>query len=147
MKYKVMKNRNLILSVLLWVVCSSVFAVTLPTSSYVGSSSDSYNESYTFSIGTSFRNTAVLTSSSYEYSCVDANYDKNDNAQLIACERCCDDKLSPCIATTGNPDECFNANLKCINECENGPSLPLGTPLMLLPFIALYALVRRRKQA
>ena len=147
MKYKVMKNRNLILSVLLWVVCSSVFAVTLPSSSYSAFETSNVSESYTLGLGSSFRNTAVLSSGAFEYSCIPENYDKNDNAQLALCEGCCQDKLEPCITATGNPSECFNANLKCINECENGPSLPLGTPLMLLPFIAAYAVLRKRKEA
>ena len=144
---QIMKNRNLILSVLLWVVCSSVFAVTLPSSSYSAFETSNVSESYTLGFGSSFRNTAVLSTGSFDYSCISATYDKNDDAQLRACESCCEDKLAPCMAATGNPDECFSANLRCINECENGPSLPLGTPLMLLPFIAVYAVLRKRKQA
>ena len=140
-----MKNRNLILSVLLWVVCSSVFAVTLPSSSYSAFETSNVSESYTLGFGSSFRNTAVLTSSMYEYSCIGADYNKNDDAQLRACESCCDD-LGPCMQAIGDLNECLNASLRCKNACQ-GASLPLGTPLMLLPFIAAYAVLRKRKQA
>ena len=142
---QIMKNRNLILSVLLWVVCSSVFAVTLPSSSYSAFETSNVSESYTLGLGSSFRNTAMLTSSSYEYSCIDADYDKNDNAQLEACERCCDN-LDTCMQAIGDFNECLNASLRCKNACQ-GASLPLGTPLLLLPFIAIYAVLRKRKEA
>ena len=140
-----MKNRNLILSVLLWVVCSSVFAVTLPSSSYSAFETSNVSESYTLGFGSSFRNTAVLSSGTFEYSCIDANYNKNDNAQLEACEKCCDD-LESCMQAIGDFNECLNASLRCKNACQ-GASLPLGTPLLLLPFIAIYAVLRKRKQA
>ena len=140
-----MKNRNLILSVLLWAVCSSLFAVTLPTSSYIGAGLDSYNDSYTLVTGTSVRNTAVL----YAYetgTCTGDNYNKDDLQQYDACNNCCYSKLRECAKSGRSVQECEQENLACKNDC-NGASLPLGTPLMLLPFIAVYAFIRKRKQS
>ena len=135
-----MKNRNLILSVLLWVVCSSVFAVTLPTSSYQSSliSNDAASENIILGSGTKY--TQIYNSSSnadWGNECWD---DSEGNEKL--CLECCTRKLYACTSS-----DCLTLNEACVGVCHNGPSLPLGTPLMLLPFIAVYAFIHKRKQS
>lgn len=139
-----MKNRNLILSVLLWAVCSTVFAVTLPTSSYNSFESYSTTEVVSFSLGTgtSFLSSASPIDDARAGSCY-AN--KQDPNAMQICEDCCiGSAYLPCLDAGGSDDECGQANLNCINSCM-GHSLPLGTPLLLLPFALVYALVRRKR--
>lgn len=135
-----------ILLVLMMFGSLSLFAVTLPTSSYTGfAASDSYNESYTLGIGTSFRNTAVL--GTYEAgTCTGDNYDKNNLQQYDECNKCCLLKIQECARSGRSQSECESENLSCKNDC-NGVSLPLGSSLLLLPFIAIYAVIRKRKEA
>lgn len=141
-----MKNRNLILSVLLWAICSTVFAVTLPTSSY--NSFESYGTtevvSFSLGIGTTFLNSsAAPIDDARAGSCY---VDKQDPAIIQKCEDCCIGlAYLPCLDAGGSADECGQANLDCINSCL-GHSLPLGTPLLLLPFALVYAFVRRKRK-
>ena len=146
MKYNIMKNRNLILSVLLWAVCSSVFAVTLPTSSYSAYETTNVSESFSFGMGSSFNNTYLTSASDYARGA--CTVDKQASDAIFQCEQCCITAvLIPCASQPGATEEsCGPAYKECINDCM-GASLPLGTPLMLLPFIAVYAVLRRRKQA
>ena len=131
-----MKNRNLILSVLLWAVCSTVFAVTLPSSSYNSYSMyDQGNEEYTIGTGTSFINTSILSS----YNSGTCQVDKQRPDAIDLCQECC---IGAVLSKGGSESD----YLLCINDCL-GASLPLGTPLMLLPFIAVYAFIRKRKEA
>ena len=142
---QIMKNINLILSVLLWAVCSSVFAVTLPSSSYSAYETTNVSESFSLGMGSSFNNT-YLTSAS-DYARGTCTVDKQDPNAIQLCEGCCmGTALIPCLQAGGTEDSCGPAYKECINDCM-GASLPLGTPLMLLPFIAVYAVLRRRKQA
>ena len=139
-----MKNRNLILSVLLWAICSTVFAVTLPTSSYSAYETTNVDESYTLGVGTSFTNTFL--SSAGDYARGTCNVDKQDPNAIYLCEQCCiGTVLMPCAQQGGTEATCGPAYKECINDCM-GASLPLGTPLLLLPFIAVYALVRRKRK-
>ncbi len=141
-----MKNKNLILSVLFWVVASCAFAITLPTSSYMGSTADvDFDDSFsTFSIGTSSTITGSYlgASQSYDGAC-------NDNPP-VSQERtlCCMGQIPEIFGQTLT--ECAQKyNQDCLNyyqDCLNSASLPLGTPLLLLPFIAVYALVRRKRK-
>ena len=142
---QIMKNRNLILSVLLWAVCSSVFAVTLPTSSYNAYETTNVSESYTLGIGSSISNTYLTATSDYARgTCV---VDKQDPDAIQLCEGCClGAALIPCLQAGGTEDSCGPAYKECINDCM-GASLPLDTPLMLLPFALAYAFLRKRKQA
>ena len=137
-----MKNRNLILSVLLWAVCSSVFAVTLPTSSYSSyRDANSGNEEFVIGTGTSFLNYSTLGSS--DAPLCNPGELKGDAADQY-CETCCSEQYQTCKLMGGTG--CLTLKQTCISDCM-GYSLPLGTPLMLLPFIAVYAFVRKRKQA
>ena len=141
-----MKNRNLILSVLLWVVCSTVFAVTLPSSSY--SFAESYTTtdaiSFSFGSGTSILGNAAPIDDARAASCY---VDKQDPNAIQKCEDCClGSAYIPCIENGGSDEECGQANLDCYNACL-GRSLPLGSPLLLLPFALVYAFVRRKRMA
>ena len=89
-----MKNRYFILSVLFWAIASVCMAITLPSSSY--NSYESYdmgNEGYTLGIGTTFKNTSILSS----YNPGTCQGDKQDPNVLQDCQDCCwrliDDEL------------------------------------------------------
>ena len=142
---QIMKNRNLILSVLLWAVCSSAFAVTLPTSSYNAFETTNVSESFTIGLGSSFTNTYLASAGDLTRATCSTN--KQGAGAMQDCEDCCIGQVYvPCLDQGGSGDQCGQAYLECVNACI-GHSLPLGTPLMLLPFIAVYAVLRRRKQA
>ncbi|MBR3871323.1 MAG: hypothetical protein IKJ22_01115 [Paludibacteraceae bacterium] len=126
-----MKYRNLILSVLFWAIASVSFALTLPSSSY-SSFSDLGNEEYTLDIGTKFFNTALL--STYEPgTCV---VDKQDPKALQLCQDCC----IGAVLANGGSEQDYGV---CMSDCF-GYSLPLGSPLLLLPFALVYAVIRRK---
>ena len=139
--------KNIILSVLFWAVASVCAAITLPNSSYMGSTADvDFDDSFsTFSIGTSSTITGSYlgASQSYDGAC-------NENPP-VSQERtiCCMGQIPEIFGQTLT-DCAKSYNQDCLNyyqDCLNSASLPLGTPLLLLPFIAVYALVRRRKEA
>lgn len=140
-----MKYINLILSVLSWMVASVAMAVTLPTSSYVGSSfggSDSYET--LLGTGVKMNVSEYLQASSN----VDVNACTIENVPRDpdVCNTCCGNEI---IAKGGTLDE----YLTCHDACSHGAfalneeKSPLGEALILLPFIATYALIRKRKQA
>ena len=141
-----MKNRNLILSVLFWMVTSVAMAVTLPSSSYNAFDGYGSQDVISFSVrgGSSILGNAAVVDDSRAATC---NVDKQDPAAMQKCEDCCFGAvLWPCLQQGGNETTCGPGYLECINSCM-GASLPLGTPLLLLPFLAIYAVIRRRKQA
>ncbi len=143
---QIMKNRNFILSVLFWAVASVCAAITLPTSSYMGSTSEvDFGDSFsTFSIGTSSTITGSYlgASQSYDGAC-------NDNPP-VSQERtlCCMGQIPEIFGQTLT--ECAQKyDQDCLNyyqDCLNSASLPLGTPLLLLPFIAIYAVISRNRK-
>lgn len=140
-----MKNRNLILSVLFWAVASTVFAITLPSSSYIGSTLD---VDYSFSTanvtsGRSITGTYLASSVSYDGAC-------NEHPQVSNERRmCCMGQLTEVFSLTLT--QCVQQNnTDCMSyweTCLNATSLPLGTPLLLLPFALVYAIVRRKRMA
>ena len=139
-----MKNRNLILSLLFWLVASVAMAVSLPTSSYVGSFS-SGSESYETLLGTGVRMNVsefLKASSGLDVnSCVIEGVTRDPDV----CSTCCGDNI---LAKGGTLDE----YLTCHDACSNGSyalneeKTPLGETLLLLPFIAIYAVIRKRKE-
>lgn len=135
---QIMKNRNFILSVLFWLVASVCMAITLPRSSYnadlTGAMTD--NESYVLSAGTQFMNHAVLTAYNNECDQYRPSDDSGLDGNITECNNCCVRNF-----------ERGEARNECILNCSIPLGMPLGTPLMLLPFIAVYAVIRRRKQA
>ncbi|MBR2493515.1 MAG: hypothetical protein IKB64_08695 [Paludibacteraceae bacterium] len=138
-----MKNRNLILSVLLWAICSTVFAVTLPTSSYSFAESYTTTDAVSFTLGSgiSILGNAATIDDARAGSCY---VDKQDPNAIQKCEDCClGSAYIPCIENGGSDEECGQANLDCYNACL-GRSLPLGSPLLLLPFALVYAVIRRK---
>jgi hypothetical protein len=139
-----MKYINLILSVLVWMVASVAMAVTLPTSSYVGSSFGG-SDSYETLLGTGVRmNVSEFLQAS---SSVDVNACTIENVPRDPdiCNQCCRDEI---LAKGGGVDE----YLTCHDACTHGAfalneeKSPLGEALVLLPFIAIYAVVRRYRK-
>ena len=130
-----MKNRYFILSVLFWAIASVCMAITLPSSSY--NSYESYdmgNDGYTLGIGTTFKNTSILSS----YNPGTCQGDKQDPNVLQDCQDCC---IGAVLSKGGSESDYY----ACMNDCI-GVSLPLGSPLLLLPFIAIYAVIRRNRK-
>lgn len=142
-----MKNRYFILSVLFWAITSVLFAVKLPSSAYMGGTTwggDSY-ETQIIS-GTSFKGSTLLTTSSVDVDTEVCEKDDNNDGDPASCGLCCyNDVYSVCKDKGGTDEECGALNVQCNKYCTEGSSLPLGTPLLFLPFIAAYAVIRNRK--
>lgn len=139
---QIMKNKNLILSVLFWVVSICAFAVQLPASPFetTSMSYDAASENITIGSGTKYTQ-VYLTSGTTEYAdaCYGVFPDDEDS-----CIECCEDYEDACPA--GDLD-CYDKVRICKTTCHEGPSLPLGSPLLLLPFALVYGVLRRRKEA
>ena len=145
-----MKNRNLILSVLFWLIASTVMAVVLPVTPFSGSSYGSDLDGTDFQIGSgvSYTNVSLRVSNN--------NEDGIDCAKKIAggantdCSSCCQEvmesKYGPKWFMDNEPEfgDCFTT---CQGWSLGDEETPLGTPLCLLPFIAIYAVIRKRKEA
>jgi hypothetical protein len=140
-----MKYRNFILSVLFWAIASVCLAITLPSSSYIGSTVD---VDYSFSTanvtsGRSITGTYLASSVSYDGACND--YKQVSNERRI----CCMGQLTEVFSLTLT--QCVQQNnTDCMSyweTCLNATSLPLGSPLLLLPFALIYAVVRRRNSS
>jgi hypothetical protein len=138
--------KNIILSVLFWAVASVCLAIKLPSSSYSGSGVD-YDNSFnsTFTIGSRSITGIYLSAAAYGGECASATVDNM--------AQCCTDLLSSTYGISLNqataqyygggdkePLEFYN------NWMSGNTSLPLGSPLLLLPFALVYALVRKRKE-
>ena len=136
-----MKNRYLIFSVLFWMVASVAMAVTLPSSSYsMYDGASSGNETYSLSIATTINGTSMLYSSqNIDIAvCTIEGTPQDPNV----CGECCFSK----VLMIYDNEEAYNL---CVNSCTNGVALgesPLGSPLLLLPLIAIYAVIRKRKE-
>jgi hypothetical protein len=135
-----MKNRYFILSVLFWAIASVCMAVTLPSSSYSSNFAfaNSENESYVSSIGIQITNHAML--SAYNAECDEyreggqlSKGDVND------CTDCCNPNFPSGVDREGRA--------QCYNMCDTPLGMPLGSPLLLIPFALVYAVVRRKRMA
>ena len=145
-----MKNRYFILSVLFWAVASVSMAITLPSSSYSGSFVDEANSSVVqLGTGSSFVGTPCLFSANNidvdTYACTKEGTPQDPSTECAPC--CFRDVYKPCMEQTGNDvTACGALNETCNKSCANGSSLPLGSPLLLLPFIGIYAVIRRNRK-
>lgn len=135
-----MKNRYFILSVLFWAIASASMAVVLPTSSFTAfSGSENAELSYVSDRGVSFLGSTVDTRSAvYNGTCTYEAW----NGDVSGCKDCCDKEF-----TCGTTDyDCWLLRGACIDQCgEPLGGLPLGSPLLLLPFIGIYAVIRRKR--
>ena len=134
-----MKNRYFILSVLFWAIASVCMAVTLPSSSFtVYSGSEDTELGFVSDRGISFLGTGQT--SNYDGPCQYADW-KGDSS---GCVKCCEESFT--CATTDY--DCWFQRGLCIDQCGDPlGGLPLGSPLLLLPFALVYAFVRKRKEA
>ena len=134
-----MKNRYFILSVLFWAVASASMAVVLPTSSFTAfSGSENAELSYVSDRGVSFLGSTVDTRSAvYNGTCTYEAW----NGDVSGCKNCCDEEF-----TCGTTDyDCWLLRGACIDQCGQPlGGLPLGSPLLLLPFALVYAVIRRK---
>jgi hypothetical protein len=133
-----MKNRYFILSILFWAIASVCMAITLPMSSYNSdyATAMSDNESYVSTIGIQVRNYAVLTAYNNQCDHLRPDETSGSDGDIEACKDCCRTNV-----------ERGEARQECMLNCSIPLGMPLGTPLLLLPFIAVYALVRKRKES
>ena len=128
---------------MLWAIASVCMAITLPSSSYSAYETTNVSESFTLGIGSSITNTYMASAGDYARGT--CTVDKQDPNAIYLCEQCCiGTVLMPCAQQGGTEATCGPAYKECINDCM-GASLPLGTPLLLLPFALVYALVRRKR--
>lgn len=134
-----MKNRYFILSVLFWAIASASMAVVLPTSSFTAfSGSENAELSYVSDRGVSFLGSTVDTRSAvYNGTCTYEAW----NGDVSGCKDCCDKEF-----TCGTTDyDCWLLRGACIDQCGQPlGGLPLGSPLLLLPFALVYAVIRRK---
>ena len=145
-----MKNRYFILSVLFWAVASVAMAVVLPSSPFEGSSfySEVQGTDFSISTGASYTNFSLRVSNTDEDGIECGNKVANGGT---SCEACCNDVLTSSYGDEWYMDDAAEAKYgDCMATCE-GWSLgdeetPLGTPLCLLPFIAIYAVIRRNRK-
>ena len=136
-----MKNRYFILSVLFWAIASVCMAITLPTTSYQSSYLGSEGASEGIMLGSGTTYTQVYLSASntdYADACYGAFSDDEDS-----CIECCENYEDACPA--GDLD-CYDKVRICKTTCHEGPSLPLGSPLLLLPFALVYAVIRKNSK-
>ena len=149
--------KNIILSVLFWAVASVCMAVKLPSASYNAFDGNNFgNESYTLGIGVSFRNSSSLrtgydTNTASDATCTVAP-GTSDEETFSYCSECCTmNVFYPCLGELGDSEgavkECEKRSGACTQSCKDSRSLPLGSSLLLLPFIAIYAVIRKRKEA
>ena len=142
-----MKYRNLILSVLFWAIASVSMAVILPSEPFGSSYGNVGNDSYTLSIGSQFKNTAILSTANYENGgCVLDPSTPSDRVESDCSECCSENVFRPCMAEGGTYSSCGELAESCKQSCKATFSLPLGSSLLLLPFALVYALVRKRKE-
>ena len=151
-----MKYINLILSVLFWAIASVSMAVTLPSSSYVAFEGVNFgNESYTLGVGVTFKKSSLLStgyepSTTSDVACTVAPGTSDDEAFSYCSECCTNNVFYSCLGELGASDaavsECEKRNASCVQSCKDSRSLPLGSSLLLLPFIAIYAVIRKRKE-
>ena len=143
----------------LFIVSSlSVFAVTLPKSSYSPISMTGANE-IPFTLETRAHVVSTLYAGSYDGVCT--TEEEWGATDIQPCSSCCNDKVYiPCISQYEMiygedvpeefANECLELTTSCQQTCDwalNEKRGPLGTPLLLLPFALAYALVRRKRQA
>ena len=141
-----MRNRYFILSVLFWAVASVCMAITLPSSSYSGFNVDNDNSfNTTFTVQSRSITGSYLSAAAYGGECSSATVDNM--------AQCCTDLLSSTYGISLNQATAQyygggdKEPLEFYNNCMSGnTSLPLGSPLLLLPFALVYAIVRRKRK-
>lgn len=138
-----MKNRNLILSVLFWLVATLCMAVRLPKEAFNISNFNVEEIPVATTFGATFKNYSLLGSYS------SGNCTGGMTLGYVHCNTCCLSELCPGMTE----EECWRQKPsefgECIDYC-SGTELggaPLGSPLLLLPFALAYAFIRKRKQA
>ena len=147
-----MKNRNLILSVLFWLIASTVMAVVLPSSPFYESSFYSDMESSDFTIGTgaSYTNFSLRVSDSDDDGIECAQ--KVESGRSSGCEDCCTGIVESLygedwLDATGGLEKYGDCMTTCDGWSLGDEETPLGSPLSLLAFIAIYAVIRKRNEA
>ncbi len=134
-----MNMKNIILSVLFWAVASVSMAVVLPSSSFYEYSGDAEMDlSFVSNNGVSFLGQSAVTVR-YEGTCTYEAW----NGDVSGCQKCCETEF-----TCGDEDyDCWDLKGACMDQCGDPlGGVPLGSPLLLLPFIAIYAVIRKRKE-
>ena len=138
-----MKNRYFILSMLFWAIASVCMAISLPSSSYTSQYSYS-EETFTISTGATFGGSMLRNSITDEVGL--ACGESVDEGYYDSCAECCQKNVEG-YGTGGDSDKRYG---DCMTSCDgwalNEEDTPLGEALILLPFIAIYAVVRRNRK-
>lgn len=125
-------------------ITSAVMAVSLPSSSYTSQYAFS-EESFSISTGSTFGGSMLRNSITDEVGL--ACGELVDEGEYYSCAECCQKNVEG-YGTGGDSDKRYG---DCMTSCDgwalNEEDTPLGSSLILLPFIAIYAVVRKRKQA
>ena len=115
------------------------YAVYLPQNPYY-SSNALYEEGFDeieYEIGTKIRNINMIISTVQEEwgnHCLGVSFGEQGK-----CQDCCDNQW----AGEGYEDQYEDKYYTCINMCDGGQSLPLGSSLWLLPFVFAYGIYKR----
>jgi hypothetical protein len=131
--------------ILLTLVLGSSFAysITLPSQSFFGAN-ELYEENFDqieYEFGTQIRGINLLIGAAIEEwgnACLDESLGEQGK-----CHKCCDTQW----LDNGYEDQYEEKYYSCISICNGGPSLPLGSPLLLLPFVFAYAGIKRYRKA
>jgi hypothetical protein len=141
-----MKNKNLILSVLVWILASSIMAITLPSSPYeTFVISNDTEQAYSLAAGTTIKNHSTLGSSNYEQTC-----SKEETVEIGECNNCC----AAAVGCSPTDYACLAANSEvyaaCMGYCQGSHLGSLDANVMvLISMVIAYAgfmFYRRRKE-
>lgn len=135
-----MKHISLVLSILFWAIASLALAVKLPSTSYSSYSREvTSTESFTIGTGAAFNNISLFNSNTDPIG-LECGAAVEEGEDYDDCAQCCQDRVGE--GNTGYGD--------CMTSCKGWAlgeeRTPLGEVLILLPFITIYAVVRKRKE-
>ena len=127
---------------LFWAIASVCMAISLPSSSYTSQYSYS-EETFTISTGATFGGSMLRNSITDEVGL--ACGELVDEGRYDSCAKCCQEKVG--YGTGGDSDKRYG---DCMTSCDgwalNEEDTPLGESLILLPFIAIYAVIRSNRK-
>lgn len=138
-----MKNIKTYLILLLTSSTSVSYGVTLPSHSFFDTN-ELYEEGHDYveySVGTQIRNLNIVISDvidSWGNTCWETSFENKSK-----CADCCGDTWE----SLGGKEEDEIKHTRCLQICDEGTSLPLGSTLWMLPFVFAYAGIKKYRNA
>ena len=131
--------------ILLTLILTSSFAysITLPSQPFYGTN-ELYEDNFDqieYESGTKIRGINLFLGAAMEEwgnACLDQSLGEQGK-----CYQCCDIKW----LEQNYEDQYEEKYYTCISVCDGGPSLPLGSPLLLLPFVFAYVGIKKYRKA